>query len=442
MTTHPTEKTEETKTEARTTWHAAQDILCRFLSLYFLLYFPTHLFAAPVLNLFLGKPMAWITHAWDRLVPWVGEHVLYLSYPITIRPGGSGDTTYNYVQVLIIAVVALVGCLVWTLVDRKRPQERPLVRWILIACRYYLAFVLLTYGFAKVFKTQFPFPSLERLLQPYGESSPMALAWTFMGYSTTYNIFAGLGEVLAALLLFFRRTTTLGVLMSLAVMANVVVMNFSYDIPVKLFSSHLLLMAMVLLSIDLRRVLQVFVFNRETKASAMRPLFSTARGKKLHRISKTLVIVASLALTIEGELARPTMKYGDQEGAKTGFFGLYDVESFVLDGETRPPLTSDGERWQNMIVEYQGQMIVRLMDGTLKRYGFKPGPKAVWVHRFGDGGETKFLWSYAHPSPGILEIEGEIDGRLFSVRLNRRQRHDFLLVNRGFHWINEEPFNR
>jgi hypothetical protein len=40
----------------------------------------------------------------------------------------------------------------------------------------------------------------DRLLKPYGESSPMGLLWTFMGYSTGYNLFTGGAEALGGLL--------------------------------------------------------------------------------------------------------------------------------------------------------------------------------------------------------------------------------------------------
>src|SRR4029079_8818976 len=104
--------------------------------------------------------------------------------------------------------------------------------------------------------------SPERLLEPYGESSPMGLLWTFMGYSLPYNGFTVAAGVVRVFLLFLRRTTTLGALIVSAVMVNVVMLNFCYDVPVKLFSSHLLVMAGILTIPDLRRLAGVLVFNR------------------------------------------------------------------------------------------------------------------------------------------------------------------------------------
>ena len=39
------------------------------------------------------------------------------------------------------------------------------------------------------------------LTQTYGESSPMGLAWNFMGYSTGYNLFAAVPYVLTLVIL-------------------------------------------------------------------------------------------------------------------------------------------------------------------------------------------------------------------------------------------------
>jgi hypothetical protein len=90
----------------------------------------------------------------------------------------------------------------------------------------------------------------------------MGVVWAWMGASYAYNVFAGIAEMGSGFLLFFRRTVTLGALASIAVLLNVVMINFAYDVPVKLYSSHLLLMAVFLLAPDLKRFLNACYFNR------------------------------------------------------------------------------------------------------------------------------------------------------------------------------------
>ena len=174
----------------------------------------------------------------------IPSNILQLKKPVTVFTNGSGDTTFDYLFVLTIFLLSLIGAVVWTAIDRKRTSYKKLYFWLSLIVCYYLAFYMITYGLAKVFKSQFPFPGPARLLQPYGDSSPMGLAWTFMGYSKMYNLYTGGAEVLAGILLLFRKTRMLGSLVTVAVMSNIVAMNFSYDIPVKLFSTHLMLIEM------------------------------------------------------------------------------------------------------------------------------------------------------------------------------------------------------
>ena len=38
-------------------------------------------------------------------------------------------------------------------------------------------------------------------------------------------------------------------------------------------------------------------------------------------------------------------------------------------------------------------------------------------------------------------LEGTIDGAAVRMELKKLHKEDFLLINRGFHWVNEFPFS-
>jgi hypothetical protein len=245
-------------------WGPAKRVIFRLVFAYLVLYnlpFPLSLIPA------VAQPYQVF---WDAVVPWVGRHVFGVE--ITVRPNGSGDTTYNYVQVFCFAVVAVAATVLWTLLARKRAGYPRLHEWLRIYVRFSLAAAMITYGAVKVIKSQFPDPPLDRLLQPFGDASPMGLLWTFMGASHSYNVFAGAGEMLGGLLLTTRRTTLLGALVSIGVLGNVAMLNFSYDVPVKLYSCHLLFMAAFLVAPALRRLADLFVLGRGVGPGDTRPL--------------------------------------------------------------------------------------------------------------------------------------------------------------------------
>src|SRR4051794_11881441 len=106
-------------------WGPVKRFLFRFLSAYLFLYiFPFPLDVIPY-GPVLAKPYV---DLWNALVPWVGQRLFHVA--ITVRPNGSGDTTYNYVQVFCYMVLALVAAGVWTLLDRRRTEYSRLYDWL------------------------------------------------------------------------------------------------------------------------------------------------------------------------------------------------------------------------------------------------------------------------------------------------------------------------
>ncbi|MEA2690912.1 MAG: hypothetical protein QOJ16_299 [Acidobacteriota bacterium] len=243
---------------------------------------------------------------WKVAVSWVGRHVLHLGgggQEIATVATGSGDRTFDYVQVLSMLALAALAALAWTALDRRRREERDrrLYEGLRIFVRYTLALTLLAYGMSNVFKVQFPFPAAERLQERIGDSSPLALFKVFMGYSATYTFSIGASELLAGLLLLFRRTTTLGALVTLGILVNEVALAFCYDVPVKLLSSHLLLMTLFLLAPEARRLVDGIVLDRPTLPEAVAPPFSGCY--RTGRLAlKALVVGSALLATTERNL--------------------------------------------------------------------------------------------------------------------------------------------
>ncbi len=98
-----------------------------------------------------------------------------------------------------------------------------------IVCRYFAAFMLLMYGFAKVNGSQFTVVDWV-LDEPLGEVSGFWLTWHYFGYSTGYKFFIALTEIGGGILLLFRRTTLIGSLMMLGVMVNIVLIDIFFQI--------------------------------------------------------------------------------------------------------------------------------------------------------------------------------------------------------------------
>lgn len=417
-------------------WGPVKRLLFRFAFAYLVLYiFPFPLNVIPPQGSFIQPYDA----LWNFIVSWVGQSVF--GTEITVQPNGSGDTTWNYVQVFCFLAIALAATAVWTFLDRKRRDHERLHQWLRVYVRFSLAAAMVSYGAYKVIQSQFPGPGYEDLLQPIGDSSPMGLLWRFMGASPAYNAFTGAAEMLAGLLLIARRTTLLGALVSVAVLGNIFMLNMSYDVPVKLYSFHLLAMAVFLTLPDLRRLADLFLFHRKVEPVRLQPLLPAwFHGHALVLRAAFLLGVAGLALSASYEGAT---KYGHL-APRPPLHGLWEVDEFEMDGKILPPLTTDPVRWRRVAFENPEMITLHLMgdSGDARQYYRLVLDKNVLRLKKYRDPKWKSSLSFQQPGPGRLALEGTFDGYRLRAKLRRVDDSKFLLTNRGFHWINEYPFNR
>jgi hypothetical protein len=68
--------------------------------------------------------------------------------------------------------------------------------------------------------------------------------------------------------------------------------------------------------------------------------------------------------------------------------------------------------------------------------------KRTFVLTRRDDPAWKSTLTYRRPETGRLLLEGTFDGKKVRAVLNRTDIPKFRLTTRGFHWINEYPFNR
>jgi uncharacterized membrane protein YphA (DoxX/SURF4 family) len=380
---------------------------------------------------------------WMALVPWVGKHVLHLATAVTTYPNGngSGDALFDYVQLLCFVALAALGALVWSVLDARRREYRRFAEWTLLCTRYVLAIALLSYGFAKVIKTQFSDPNAARLIEPLGDFSPMGLLWTFMGYSTPYTFFAGAMEVLGGLLLFFRRTATLGALVAVGVMTNVVLLNFCYDVPVKLYSTNLLLAGVFIMAPDLRRLADVLVLDRPSLPRE-RPELWRARWARVGAWVLKLGLLAFILYSdVTASLESRTMIAGLPQ--KTPLYGVFDVESFVRGGQLVPPLLTDTSRWRRIASYWDTALTVTSMEEGRHRYlsAYDRVHQTVTLSE-AKGKPKVAVLHWSRPDKDHLTLTGVLSGQPVTIQLRQRRADQTPLMSRGFHWINEQPFNR
>ena len=428
-------------------------VLRRFALRFSMVYWVLYLIPAPLNMMIHGKwnVIDQYSGEWtDSAVQWIATNLIGMEGELAVSRA-SGDTTGNYIRVLAIFVTAIVSAAIWTAVVRK-PNKAVASDLLRTYLRYSLAFVLIVYGLAKLFPftNQFPDPSLSRLMQPYGDSSPMGILWTFMGASRPYTYFAGAMEVVAAVLLFSRKTSMLGALFSAGVMLNVASLNFFYDVPVKLYSSHLLLMAVFLVLADADRLIAFFVSSKESRPASLSSPFFDRYSSSLKSAAKAIVILLGFIV--------PTYRSYDQNhfaaevsASEPDWFGTFEVVEHQVDGVS---VTSQESRWSRLTVSrlpYSYSIEDGLEWKANDIYSIQLGDETV-LRGVSTLSEDGLLLQLENSAPDELTVEAfdgrylslsaYIDGKELTLHLKKLRREDYLLVNRGYHWINEFPYNR
>ncbi|WP_166962280.1 hypothetical protein [Yeosuana marina] len=413
-------------------------IILKFLVILFGLWmFPFPLQYIPILS----KLAEWWSELFQYIVLFVGNSFLSLENELTITRSGSGDKMYDYVQLFTILLIAFIGTFIWTLIDKNKGEDRRLNYWFWVYLRYNLFAIMLSYGLAKTFPLQFPEPSFSRLITEFGDMSPMGLAWSFMGYSKGYVIFSGFMEVIGALLLLHKRTVFLGAMILIAVTINILALNFLYDIPVKLYSVRYLMLAFLIASPQLRKVISLFITNNKIEPFQFYSPFKKAKWTRVKNISKWSLLFVFVISQAYPNYQHLYSAYGPL-GDKPDLYGLYDIEKFKINGEERPPLLTDSLRWRYIISEFEGRVSIYSMDKKRQFYRSKVDTinNQITLSRYNDT-ISKYVFNYIK-TDSTLVLDGVLEKDTIYLKSKRYTKKDFPLMNREFNWIQEYPYNR
>lgn len=423
-------------------WGLAVRIAFRFCVAYFTLFSLSNqilegLLVVPKLNIPELSSLWPLKH----ITFWTAAHVFRIKHELVYTGSGSGDKTFDWILAFCLLFIATVITLVWSILDRRRPDYVAFHKWFRLALRFALASEMFLYGLDKMIPLQMPFPYLTRLLEPYGNFSPMAVLWSSIGASRSYEIFAGCAETLGGILLLTSRTTTLGALVCLADMIQVFMLNMTYDVPVKLFSFHLILFSLFLLAPDARRLVNFFLTDRAITASGQTPLFRSARANRIAVILQVVFGLYLIGMGIFGGI-QAWHRYGGGR-PKSSLYGIWNVEQMSIDGQVRPAVVTDQARWRRVVFDFPTFTQFQRPDDTFTGFGssISDTAKTLTLTKPTDK-NWKATFSFVRPAPDQLALDGTMDGHKIQLQLKLQDRDKFTLVNRGFHWINEYPFQR
>jgi len=213
----------------------------------------------------------------------VARHIFHVSATTAVVSNVGGDPASQLPLLAFSLVIASAATIGWSALDRKRLEYARLYAWLRLVLRLLLALTLFEYGMVKVVPAQFGYMTPDRLALPFGALTPKQILWAFMASSPGYTMFTGWIEVAAGALLLIPRLATLGALLAATALTNIVALNLFYDVPVKIFSFHLLLFAILVALPDIPRLADVLLLNRTALPSSPVRLFRDKRSETRFR---------------------------------------------------------------------------------------------------------------------------------------------------------------
>lgn len=408
-------------------WTPAERVIFRFFFTYLLLFlvFVPQLFLEeklfPFLD-FLNLPYKIITLPF---ITWIGNAFFRITFSDYWY---GGDSLFAYVTILVLFIHSILITIIWSLLDKQKAYHS-LYRYMHLCTRYFLAYALFSYGFNKLSGSQFRFPSPVRMIQPYGDLNHWDVLWSFMGSSRSYSFFGGLIETICGLLLLFRKTSTVGALLTLGTLGNVLMINIGYGVMVKIMLVNYLLMSFFVLAHNVKNLYRLFILHKSGSFSIIPLAFQGVKKYRWIFIGLKICLIFLILYPLsKREIGNISWR---SEYEKTE--GIYIVEEFNLGKQSSSPLTTDTLRWKKMVTRYDDDMAIQFANGSLKFYKYKMDTSAK-TFTLNDPRDKKIKseFLYTRPSPKHYLFEGVLNADSVHIMVRKFDMDSLPLVkNRG-----------
>jgi hypothetical protein len=233
------------------------------------------------------------------------------------------------------------------------------------------------------------------------------------------------------------------VLVATAVFINVMMLNLSYDIPVKLYAMHLVLMCLYLLANEYERIACFFVFNKTAALCNVYHYDFKGKWLRITRISLKLFVLFLIAKGLYDFWDR-FKKFNERGEIKPITSGVYDVTKYAVNKDTLAPLITDTLRWQDVIFEKGGMGSVKTNDTIFRRrYGrgyfvftADTVKQIINFKKFPQDSISILTLHYQLPDSNTIQLSGKKQNDSLYVELKKSKRH-FQLTEKQFHWLSE-----
>lgn len=347
-----------------------------------------------------------------------------------------GNHLEGYYNWLIALLIALVAAIVWGFSKTKEPvkEYNQLYYWLRVALRYRLALAIIFTGVVKLLPIQIPEPTLSDFHTSYGDFLLWKMYYLTNAVSSALYIPSlGILEIIGGLFLLNRRTVTIGAGLLIALLTNIVIVNYVYEIGEQVYSSFLLLIAIVIILPDVSGLYNLLFLEKTTQYNEFVPIFS----KLTYKLRSVFQVVFLLTITGFTVLTFISWKDTNYPFPKTkgiaDIKGVYNVKEFKYKGKTLPYSITDSLRWQNVVFEEWNTISIRnnspvKIDSLKPRIVFQEDSKRNY-EQLGNSGRHFFSYEHSEKKDKYnLKLIDKSDAKLkYTFSLEKLNKNELLL---------------
>lgn len=270
----------------------------------------------------------------------------------------------SYINLPFILFIAIAGGVIWSYLDKNRKEYNVLYYWVRVLARYRVAYAGIAWGFKKIFIMQMPVQYEGLWNTPLIDFFAKRLYWEHISVAPAYEFFLGFAEFFGGFLLLFRRTTTIGAFITLAVFGNIAIANHAYDIGEQVPSACMAMLSVFILWKDIPAIWTLVVKERDAVVGRFYPVFTKWQNYLRLAVKYSfnfVFVVLFCILEIYAFTHNDFYKIPNTPGlANTK--GYYNVTEFRLNNQLIPYSPFDKKRWQDVTFEDWSSMSFKVFD--------------------------------------------------------------------------------
>jgi len=249
-----------------------------------------------------------------------------------------------------------------------------------------------------------------------------------MGTSYSYTVFSGIIELIPALLLLFKRTRQLAAIIAMFVMTNVAMINFGFDISVKVYSCFLLLLSVIIALPGIKRIISLFIKNKSVNATEWKPKYNFRYGKLIYFLVKFFVIVIILIETLI--IYFQANNFNDDTAKRPYLHGGYAITNYTINNDS----IANKNRFKNIFIHRKGYFIFQNKYDEMKDYqlNYDIQNKKLILTDY-DSSQIIFNYTYSEQD-SILNLNGIVKNDTIYIEAKKIDLSKLPLFEKGFHW--------